>query len=77
MIDIAGAYLFYLCANHPFLDGNKRTALGACLVFLKINGATASPDSKEWETLTLEVAAGSLSRKEVTERLRTLVSTSQ
>lgn len=30
-IEIAAAYLFYLCRNHPFVDGNKRTALAACL----------------------------------------------
>ncbi len=77
LIDIAGAYLFYLCANHPFLDGNKRTALGACLVFLRINGAQPSPDSKDWETLTLEVASGKLSRTDVTEHLRKLVALSE
>ena len=73
LIEVAAAYLFYLCANHPFIDGNKRAALGACLVFLKINGATPSPDSKDWETITLDVAAGKLSRGETTERLRKLV----
>jgi len=37
-LEIAAAYLFYICRNHPFLDGNKRTALAACLVFLEENG---------------------------------------
>ena len=37
-IEIAAAYFFYLCRNHPFVDGNKRTALAACLVFLEANG---------------------------------------
>ena len=32
-IDVAAAYLFYLCSNHPFMDGNKRVALATCLVF--------------------------------------------
>lgn len=36
-IEIAAAYLFYICRNHPFMDGNKRTALAACLVFLHAN----------------------------------------
>src|ERR1041385_3675849 len=36
-VEIAAAYLFYLCRNHPFVDGNKRTALAVCLVFLKSN----------------------------------------
>ena len=73
-VDVAAAYLFYLCSNHPFVDGNKRVALGACLVFLQLNGYTPAPDSAEWENLTLTVAAGVLSRDEVTARLRKLVS---
>jgi len=32
-VEIADAYLFYLCRNHAFIDGNKRGALAACLVF--------------------------------------------
>jgi death-on-curing protein len=73
-VDVAAAYLFYLCSNHPFVDGNKRAALGACLVFLQLNGYRPAPDSDEWENLTLAVAAGILSRAEVTTQLRTLVS---
>lgn len=73
MIEVAAAYLFYLCRNHPFIDGNKRTALGACLVFLRLNGAKPKPDSAEWEELTLAVAASVIDRDEATERLRKLV----
>jgi len=73
LIEIAAAYLFYLCANHPFLDGNKRTALGACLLFLKLKGARPAPDSEQWELLVVGVADGSISRSEATERLRGLV----
>jgi len=72
-IEIAAAYLFYLSSNHPFVDGNKRVALGSCLVFLQLNGYKPGPDSQEWETLTLAVAAGALSRNEVTAKLRKLV----
>jgi death-on-curing protein len=73
-IDVAGAYLYYLCSNHPYLDGNKRVGLGACLVFLQLNGFTPAPDGDAWETLTLAVAAGALAREAVTEKLRALVS---
>ncbi len=72
-VEVAAAYLYYLCGNHPFVDGNKRVALGACLVFLQLNGYEPAPDSEEWETLTLAVAAGVLRRDEVTARLRELV----
>lgn len=35
---MAAAYAFHIAQNQPFLDGNKRTGLGAALVFLRING---------------------------------------
>ena len=73
VIEVAGAYLFYLCGNYPFVDGNKRAALGACLIFLRLNGYNPAPDSVDWENLTLAVAAGALSRDEVTSKLRALV----
>ena len=73
--EIAAAYLFYICSNHPFVDGNKRAALATCLVFLSENGLLPQEDLDvdAWETLTLAVAAGVLSREEVTVRLRALV----
>jgi death-on-curing protein len=73
LIEIAAAYLFYLCRNHPFVDGNKRAALGACLLFLRLNGLKPSPDSDAWETLVLDVAASRLDREATTARLRLLV----
>ena len=60
LIEIAAAYLFYLCRNHAFVDGNKRVALGACLVFLRLNGVEPPADDSEWEDLTLAVAASEL-----------------
>ena len=72
-VEVAGAYLYYLCGNHAFVDGNKRVALGSCLVFLQLNGYTPAPDSEDWENLTLAVAAGVLSRDEVTATLRKLL----
>ena len=73
VVEIAAAYLFYLCRNHPFLDGNKRVGLGACLVFLRLNGIEPQPDGPEWENLTLDVAASKLDRDETTKRLRLLL----
>jgi death on curing protein len=73
--EIAAAYLFYLCRNHPFIDGNKRTALAACLVFVESNGLlpnTKLPTS-EWETFVLDVAASQLDRDQTTARLRKLL----
>ena len=73
VIEIAAAYLFYLCRNHPFIDGNKRTALGAGIVFLRLNGIDPQPDSPEWEQLTLDVAASKIDRDTTTARLRKLI----
>lgn len=73
LTELAAAYLFYLCKNHPFIDGNKRTALGACIVFLRLNGIEPKPHSAAWERLTLDVAAGAIDRDQTTERLRKLL----
>ena len=74
-LEIAAAYLYYLCRNHPFLDGNKRTALAACLVFLEANELL--PNDKlpvdEWEALVLDVASSRLEREETTKRLQELI----
>ena len=78
-LEIAAAYLFYICRNHPFLDGNKRTALAACLVFLENNGLL--PDKKlpinDWEQFVLDVAASKINRDETTRRLRKLLKKSR
>ena len=73
LAEVAAAYLFYLCRNHPFIDGNKRTALGACLVFLRLNGIKPKADGPEWEALTLDVTASRLDREQTTTRLRKLL----
>ena len=74
--EVAAAYLFHLYQNHPFNDGNKRTALAACLVFLVRNGlleAGAHLDREAWETLVLGVAASQIGKDELVGRLRNLV----
>ncbi len=77
-VEIAAAYLFYLCRNHAFVDGNKRTALAACLVFLESNELSPAPfeparEVDAWEALVLDVAASRLDREQTTARLRTLI----
>lgn len=74
-VEIAAAYLFYLCRNHPFVDGNKRTALAACLVFLSENDLLPHEtlDVEAWESLVMDLAGGRMSRDQTTERLRKLL----
>jgi death on curing protein len=65
--DIAGmaaAYLFHICRNHPFVDGNKRTALAAAEVFLDLNGYQLRATNIQVEALTLGVAEGNVSKDE-------------
>jgi death-on-curing protein len=73
-IEIAAAYLFYLCRNHPFVDGNKRTALASCLVFPERTGLLQSRKLPvdEWECFVLEVASSKLDRTQTTRRFRML-----
>jgi death-on-curing protein len=75
LAEVAAAYLYYLCRNHPFIDGNKRAALGACVVFLRLNGVEPKPDGPEWEDLVLAIASGNLDREQATTRLRELLPT--
>jgi death-on-curing protein len=77
-LEIAAAYFFYLCRNHPFVDGNKRTALATCLVFLSENGLLPRHrlDADAWEALTVDVAASRVDREQATERLRALITKS-
>ena len=73
LAEVAAAYLYYLCRNHPFIDGNKRAAFGSCIVFLRLNGVEPRPDGPEWEELVLAIAADSLDREQATIRLRELL----
>jgi death-on-curing protein len=73
IVEIATAYLFYICKNHPFLDGNKRTAMMAAIVFLRLNGMEPLSDSVEWERLMLDVAASKIDHATTIQRLRKLL----
>ncbi|ANJ74036.1 type II toxin-antitoxin system death-on-curing family toxin [Ralstonia insidiosa] len=61
LTQLAAAYAFGIARNHPFVDGNKRTAFVVSLLFLRLNGyaVTASQEAK-YETF-LALADGSLS----------------
>lgn len=63
---MAAAYHFHLASNHPFVDGNKRAAVLAALVFLDGNGIESLPDPNELERITMAVAAGTTAKEELT-----------
>jgi death-on-curing protein len=66
----AAAYLFHIASNHPFLDGNKRAAAMAALVFLHVNGAPRLPQPDELEEATMAVAAGRTSKADLVHWMR-------
>lgn len=65
LFEMAAAYLFHIARNHPFLDGNKRTALAAALVFLWVNDRKIEAGEDELTELVLGVAEGRVSKAEV------------
>lgn len=61
---MAAAYLFHICKNYPFFDGNKRVAVAAAEIFLNVNGMRLNVPNKELKGLCLGVAAGEISKSE-------------
>lgn len=68
--EMAAAYLFHVCQNHPFLDGNKRTGLAACLAFLWLNDHEIVADPDELTELVLGVARGEVAKADIAVFLR-------
>jgi death-on-curing protein len=63
--EMAAAYLFYIARNHPFIDGNKRTALMCALVFLGLNGQRLEAEADSLHELVDGVAAGGVDKSRV------------
>ena len=68
--DLAASYAYGLAKNHPFVDGNKRTALVVCETFLIDNGYMLAASDAEVAVLFEELAAGGLGENELAEWLR-------
>ncbi|HEX5128596.1 MAG TPA: type II toxin-antitoxin system death-on-curing family toxin, partial [Usitatibacter sp.] len=58
LFDLAAAYAFGIARNHPFVDGNKRTALVASFTFLELNGVEVTAPETEAVLIFLDLAAG-------------------
>ncbi len=67
---MAAAYLFHLAMNHPFVDGNKRTAAASALVFLEMNGVPVRLRNDRLHGTVAAVAEGRLTKEGVAELLR-------
>jgi death-on-curing protein len=69
----AAALLQSLAVNHPFIDGNKRTAWTCCMVFLAMNEVQLRPDIDAGERLVIAVSTGQMDEvKTISEALREL-----
>ncbi len=55
---LAAAYAFGIARNHPFVDGNKRAAFAAIIVFLGLNDIAFAPPPAEATAIILALAAG-------------------
>ncbi len=67
---LAAAYAFGIVRNHPFIDGNKRTAFVACELFLAANGVTLDAADEECLAMMLSLAAGEIGEAEFAAWLR-------
>ncbi len=72
LAEMAAALMYHLCKNHGFVDGNKRTAALAILIFVRINGVRSDqlPQEDELENVVFGVAGGNVTKPQVGQFLR-------
>jgi death-on-curing protein len=63
---MAAAYLFHLCQNHTFIDGNKRVGANAAVTFLLMNDWEPTFEEDEFADLVLSVASGQIAKPGLT-----------
>ncbi len=72
LFEVASVYIYHICQNHPFIDGNKRTALASGLFFLILNGIAINEPVGELYDMMIEVASGRLEKEAIADTLRRL-----
>lgn len=72
LFDLAAVLLVHLGRNHPFVDGNKRAAFYAALVFLDLNGIEIRQDDDGLEVATLDAVQGKMAQEQLAELFRKL-----
>lgn len=70
MAALAASYGFGIAKNHPFIDGNKRTALASMIVFLGLNKLDIEALPEELTAVVLSLAAGEISEEVLAHWLR-------
>ena len=71
LAELAASYAYGIARNHPFIDGNKRTALVASFTFLYLNGFRINTSQVENVRVFLALASGTLSEEELAAWFRT------
>lgn len=69
---MAAAYAFHICQNHPFFDGNKRTALASALVFLELNDISLNDPKGKLLKAMLNMAKGTFGKQQFAQILKGL-----
>ncbi len=72
LFEMAAAYAFHIASNHPFLDGNKRTALVSTLVFCELNGISISDPSGKLYDAMIQTAKGKMDKQVLAQLFREL-----
>ena len=70
LFSMAAAYLFHIIRNHPFVDGNKRTAVVAALLFLDLNGVEVTASEADLEAMAWEAAGSEKGKTDLAEWFR-------
>ncbi len=73
IFEMAAAYAYHIAENQPFIDGNKRAALGAALIFLKLNGLGLNDPRGQLYPAMMKIATHQMTKLELAHLLRQLV----
>ena len=70
LYDKAAAYLYHVAKNHPFIDGNKRTAAALALTFLEMNKTKYKINMQAYEELVVGTAEGHVLKQQISDFLK-------
>jgi death-on-curing protein len=65
IFEMGAAYLYHICRNHPFIHGDKRTALACALAFLRLNNTKINAPPDDLYNLVIGVAEGKIAKSAV------------
>ncbi len=69
----AAAYLYHIAMNHPFIDGNKRTAFAVTDTFLRLNACTLNLTDDRAYDLVMRVARGTMTKEELSREFESCI----